>query len=204
MTVPLPALSRRERARSLGGMQNASDRDGAKRQRHPRGRFGRCSHPSIIYAKHPEDDMNSTRHREPGRRHARNGADPLHRRPRNPLRLSPPRPRYRNAAGSAAALLGQHRCMGSRRRQRSRRRSPCDRIRQRRGRPLDRSNARQYRSDGDEMQSPSSICSAFPKSTCWAFLSAAASPSRSPPSTDGWSASSSSSAPRRKAERNTC
>ena len=54
------------------------------------------------------------------------------------------------------------------------------------------------------MQSPSFVCLAFPKSTCWAFLSAAASSNRSPPNTNGWSASSSSSAPRRKAERNTC
>ncbi len=59
-----------------------------------------------------------------------------------------PRPIDRNAAGSPAALLGQHRCVGSRRRQRPRRRSPGDRLRQRRGRPLDRSNARQYRGDG--------------------------------------------------------
>ena len=39
----------------------------------------------------------------PGRRHARNGADPLRRRPRNPLRLSPPRP----ATGTPLVLL-QH------------------------------------------------------------------------------------------------
>ena len=35
----------------------------------------------------------------------------------------------------------------------------------------------------------SSICSAFLRSTCWVFPLAVASPSRSPPSTDGWSAS---------------
>jgi pimeloyl-ACP methyl ester carboxylesterase len=40
-----------------------------------------------------------------------------------------------------------------------------------------------------EMQSPSSICSASRRSICWAFPSAAASPSRSPPNMDGWSAS---------------
>ena len=38
--------------------------------------------------------------------------------------------------------------MGSRRRERPRRRSPGDRLRQRRGRPLDRPNARQCRGDG--------------------------------------------------------
>ncbi len=60
----------------------------------------------------------------------------------------PPRPNDGNAASSPAALLGQHRCVGSRRRQRPRCRSPCDRIRQRRGRPLDRPNARQCPGDG--------------------------------------------------------
>ena len=102
----------------LRGMQNASDRDRAKlpkppkRQRHPGKKSRSLTTPishSIIVCQASGVRYHSTRHREPGPPHTRNGADPLHRRPRNTLRLSPSRPRYRNSAGSAAALLGKHR-----------------------------------------------------------------------------------------------
>ena len=116
-----------------------------------------------------------------GNRHARNGADPLRRRPRHPLRLSPSRsrtgtPRWFSCSTSRATStrgIPPSSMLSPPIAPSSRSTTPGSVAR-----PAKRPTISQ-RWRG--MQSPSSICSAFLRSTCWAFLSAAASPNRSPP-----------------------